>query len=66
MNDSDLQVICQVWEILNGIRARYGAPLDYDFDYYDKLVDKLDKIIEEKTKNPAHCNPLLYKDFTNN
>lgn len=66
--DSAIQVMCEVWEIMNGIRARDGVPRMFDGrhcdisqEYWDDLMNRLDAEVKEKTGRDCWLHPCLYR-----
>lgn len=67
MTLDEMRTLAQVYQEMNAIRARDGVPYCHDGrkssvcpDYWDRLVDRLDVLIERHTGKQAHCNPALY------
>ncbi len=58
-----IKVMCEAWREMNTIRARDGVPKGSNMaqEYWDDIMDRLNKIIESATGYTAHCHPSLYK-----
>jgi len=63
MSEKELKTLCQVYENMNKIRARDGAPHGICHEWWDKLTDEVNDIVETRTGHTAWLNPLLYKDL---
>ncbi len=62
MEDYVIKVMCEAWREMNTIRARDGVPIGSSItqEYWDDIIERLDKIVESETGHTAHCHPSLY------
>ncbi len=60
--EKDAKLLTQIWEVMNKIRARDGAPPSYCKDEFHYLVEGLGDIVKRATGKDAHCNFLLYQN----
>ena len=58
-----IKVMCEACYEMNIIRARDGVPKGSNVtqEYWDDIINRLDKIVEDETGHTAHCYPSLYK-----
>jgi hypothetical protein len=65
LSEYDSKVLAHVWEIMNGIRARDGAPTHWCPEYFSDLCDKLQDVFETNAPGDrgVHLHPLLYKSY---
>jgi len=61
------KAIALAWQEMNNIRARDGVPCQYDGtrssvtqEYWDSVMDGLDKILRDETGKGAWLHPSLY------
>ena len=61
--DRALKAMCEAWVEMNTIRARDGTPRGSSVtqEYWDDIMNRLDRLILERTGNDAHCNAILYR-----
>lgn len=60
LNKSEMKTLCEIWEILNAIRARDGSPSGWDEGYFDTIINNLNKMILDKTNSSPHHHPFLF------
>ena len=62
-----IKAMAEAWHEMNVIRARDGVPYcsdgrksDVSQEYWDGIMDRLGKAIEEASGFPPHCHPYIY------
>jgi len=63
LSERELKTLCEVYQIMNCIRARDGAPIGWCEEYFDKLTQRVDDLVMKLTGTQAWLNPLLHKDI---
>lgn len=65
LSDQELKTLCHVWQELNAIRARDGAPSGVSEEWWDKLTERVKDIVESNCdlQHGVHCHPFLYKKY---
>jgi len=63
MNRDELKTIAQVWQELNSIKARDGAPSGVCPEYWSDLTERVRDLFESNIKDgkSVHCHPILYE-----
>jgi len=69
MKESAIKVMCEVWSEMNAIRARDGVPYmhngwksDVSQEYWDDMMDRLNKEVIDATGKGCWLHPVLYND----
>lgn len=69
MTDEAILAMCQAYHEMNVIRARDGVPYthagyksDVAQDYWDAVMERLDKVVRDATGNGCWHHPCLYAE----
>lgn len=60
LTDKELRTLCFVYQEMNSIRARDGAPINVCHEYWDRLTEQVDDIVMNQTGKQAWLHPFLY------
>jgi hypothetical protein len=55
-----VKILCEVYSEMNAIRARDGAPPNVSIEYWDKLMERITKVVKEATGQGPWLHPCLY------
>ncbi len=60
--DHVIKVLCEACREMSTIRARRGIPVGSSItqEYWDDIISRLDKIVQDETGHSPHAHPSLY------